>query len=235
MAMEFLEVDVPEGFELIPSLAVMGATPVLVRDNRYSPIQIGDSKPGVISLARSLSEKFGTIHYLDILGIRRGIVEWNLFQEVVDKSSDIWADVGITFSDGLIDVIMAGASNAVITTKMIDSISEIVSSFELTENLVLQLDHDGAVISKDKAIRDMTAGELVGEMASFGMERFILDDIKEGRRGMDLDLLSEISEKLPENGRLYIGIEELEELKELFDAGVGGAIISCSKLIEGIR
>lgn len=234
MAMEFLEADVPEGFELIPSLAVMGITPVLVRDDRYFPITIGEQRPGAVSIARSLSERYQTIHYLDILGIRKGVVEWNLFQEVVDRSGDIWADVGVVYSDGLIDVIMAGARNAVITTKMIGSIEEIVSSFELTENLVLQVDHDGGIISKDRAIRGMTAGELVDEMASFGMDRFILDDIREGRKGVDEGLLKDIVDNLPENGRLYLGIDDLDELPGLFDTGVSGAIISCSKLIEGI-
>jgi hypothetical protein len=32
-----------------------------------------------------------------------------------------------------------------------------------------------------------------------------------------------------------MGIEDLEELAELHDLGVRGAIISCSRLIEGVR
>ncbi len=233
--MKFLEVEIPRDFELIPSLAVMVNTPVMVRDEKYSPIIIKDEKIDAVSLSKALSEEFGSVHYLDILGIRKGVVEWNLFQEIVERCDDLWADVGIIYSDGLIDVIMAGAKTAIITTKMIDSMHEIVSSFELTENLILQLDHDKRLVSKDQEVRTMGPVKLVEEMVSFGMNKFILDDIRPERKRTDPDLILEVLSALPNDGKLYVGIEEIDEIEELANTGVKGAVISCSRVIEGLK
>ncbi|MGA1820454.1 MAG: HisA/HisF-related TIM barrel protein [Thermoplasmatota archaeon] len=232
--MRFVDPGTPGGFELVPSLAVMGPTPVWVRDDRYNPIRIDGENVSVVKLVSDLAAEFGTVHYIDILGIRKGVVEWDVFWAAVEKSDRIWADMGVIYSDGLIDVIMAGAQEVVVTTKMIDSLEEIVSSFELTENLILQVDYDGSIVSRDRDIRKMSPGQLIEELASFGMEMFILDDIREGRTSIKRDLLDQVLEKVPEGGRLYAGIEELHEIEELAGAGVSGAIISCSKLLEGI-
>jgi phosphoribosylformimino-5-aminoimidazole carboxamide ribonucleotide (ProFAR) isomerase len=232
--MRFIEPPAPRGFELIPSLAVMGSTPVWVKDDRYSPIRIDGSSVSVERLVKELSDEFGALHYLDILGIRRGVVEWELFRSAVEKGGNIWADVGVVFSEGLIDVIMAGAQVVVVSTKMIDSLEEIVSSFELTENLFLQIDYDRSILSKDKNIRNMSPGELIKEMASFGMENFILDDIREGRERIDRKFLQDVVRHLPSGGSVYAGIEDLDEIEDLAGSGISGAIISCSKLMEGV-
>ena len=232
--MRFIEPRTPQGFELIPSLAVMGSTPVWVKGERYSPIRIDGSSVSVEKLVKELTDEFGILHYLDILGIRRGVVEWELFRSAVEAGGNIWADVGVVYSDGLIDVIMAGAQQAIVTTKMIDSFEEIVSSFELTENLVLQIDYDRSILSRDKKIRDMSPGRFVEEMATFGMDTFILDDIREGRNNVDVKFLLDVIRNLPSGGKVYVGIEDVNEIQELTGTDVVGVIISCSKLMEGI-
>jgi phosphoribosylformimino-5-aminoimidazole carboxamide ribonucleotide (ProFAR) isomerase len=233
--MRFIEPRTPQGFELIPSLAVMGSTPVWVKEGKYNPIRIDGASVSVEKLVKELTEEFGVLHYLDILGIRKGVVEWDLFRSAVEKGGNLWADMGVLYSEGLIDVIMAGAEMAVVTTKMIESLEEIVSSFELTENLALQIDYDHNILSKDKQIRNMSPGELVSEMASFGMETFILDDISEGRERIDVKFLLDVIKHLPPRGKVYVGIEDLSEIKELSGTEVKGAIISCSKLIGGVE
>ncbi|MBN1389370.1 MAG: hypothetical protein JXA22_01885 [Candidatus Thermoplasmatota archaeon] len=233
--MRFVEPGTPRGFQIVPSVAAMGSTPVWVKDGRYNQLRVDGALVPLEGLVSDLSSVFGTVHYLDIIGIRRGNVDWSTFRAIVEKSNAIWADVGIIFSEGLIDVIMAGAQDVVVTTKMIDSMEEIVSSFELTENLVVQIDYDGSIVSKDRELRRMGPSELVEELSSFGIEVFILDDIRENRDSMDRKLLDPIMEAVPKEARVYAGIEELGELEELVDTGLAGAIVSCSKLLEGVN
>ncbi|MFW3145862.1 MAG: HisA/HisF-related TIM barrel protein [Thermoplasmatota archaeon] len=230
----FRELDTPKGIEIIPSVAVMGFTPVWVKEGMYNPVKVDGTQFETVPLSKMLLNRYGKMHYLDILGIRKGVVEWNLFQSVASLEGEIWADMGVVYSDGLIDVIMAGAHGAVISTKMIASLEEIASSLELTENVILQIDHDEGIISKDRDIRNMSVKDLVEEMSAFGLGTFILDDIRQDRKRVDGKLIETTMEALPEGGELYVGIEETEELPELEGSGIKGVLISSSRLLEGI-
>ncbi len=225
--------DLSKGFVTIPSLAVMGRTPVWVKDNKYNPIQFKGISVSPEAIAHELSKRFDIIHYLDITGIRSQKVEWNTFQRVMDEGGEVWADVGVTFSDTIIDPLMSGASYAIITTKMIRSIEEIISAYELTENLILQIDIEDGIISQDRDINSMEVRELIREISSFGMDTFIIDDLKAGRKGPSRKIISEALGSLPSRGRLFMGASDLDELRPLDAAGVDGAIISASRLMRG--
>jgi uncharacterized protein related to proFAR isomerase len=225
--------DLSNGFSIIPSLAVMGKTPVWVREDKYNPIRFGKRTVSPESITMALSKKFDIIHYLDITGIRKGKVEWNTFQAVVDSSKEVWADVGITFADSVIDPLMSGAANGIITTKMIHSIEEIAAAYELTENILLQIDHDEGIVAKDPVIKEMDPGDLIREMSSFGMDSFIIDYIRSGRSSPPRSLTTKLLGALPSGGRLFVGAGELSDLRTLDDLGVDGAIISVSRLMRG--
>ena len=57
--MRFIEPETPQGFELIPSLAVMGSTPVWVQDERYNPIRIDGNSVSVEKMVKELAEESG--------------------------------------------------------------------------------------------------------------------------------------------------------------------------------
>ena len=232
--MKLIDLPVYSDFQLVPSMAVMGRTPVRVRDGRYAPIRSNGKVVGARDLASELIGRFHHLHYLDILGIRKGTVEWNLFQSITDAGGEVWADIGVVYADSLIDALMAGASYAVITTKTIGSLEEIASSFELTENLIMQMDiENGSVLSRDRKISKMDPGDLVKEIAELGIERFIVDDLTLGRERVPEDLIEKIVLELPENGSLYAGIERMDEIEALRELGAKGAIFSCSRVMEG--
>jgi hypothetical protein len=80
----------------------------------------------------------------------------------------------------------------------------------------------------------MSPGRFIEEMASYGIETFILDDIREGRDSVDVDFLLDVIKHLPSKGKVFVGIEDINEIRELTGTDVNGVIISCSKLMEGI-
>lgn len=227
--------ELSDGFKIIPSLAVMGRTPVWAGKRKYNPITFNDKTVSPQAIARVLSERFDTLHYLDITGIRKGKVEWNTFQSVMDEVDEVWADVGITFSDTIIDALMSGASFGIISTKMIQSLEEIAAAFELTENIILQIDHDGALVAHDPMIGKMLPSDLVKEMRSFGMDTFIIESVAEERDIPSPDVISEVIGELPNDGRVYVGSNSVEGLVELDKLGVDGGIISVSRVLRGLR
>ncbi len=232
--MDIIEIPkLSKGFTLIPSLAVIGKIPVWVKDGKYNPIRFDNRTVSPEAIALAFSKIYGTIHYLDISGIRNGKVEWNTFQAVVESFNEVWADVGITFSESVIDPIMSGAANGIISTKMIQSIEEIAAAFEMTENIILQIDYDNGIIAKDPVIKDMEPGELVKEMSSFGMDSFIFENIGSERKSNSKVLITQLLQALPSGGRLFAGAEEVNELGPLDELGLDGAIISISRLMRG--
>ncbi len=230
-------VDTPEcsrGFRLIPSLAVMGKVPVWVTGERYKPIGSDGETLTAVSLAHALQKGFSTLHYIDIFGMTKGDVEWNMIQSIMD-TGEVWCDIGAVDSDSIIDVIMAGASEAVISTKMIGSLDEIASCFEMTENLIVQIDYEGGLLARDELMRKMTAPQLVEELVSLGVERFLMNDMTEGRKHISKELIERIDGYIPSDGAIFVDVLNLSEVEEVDERGASGAVISCSRLIEGLR
>ena len=230
-------VDAPKcsrGFRLIPSLAVMGKVPVWVMEGKYKPIISDGDTVTAVSLARALQKGFSILHYIDIFGMTKGDVEWNMIQSIMD-TGEVWGDVGAVDSDSIIDVIMAGATEAVVSTKMIHSLDEIASCFEMTENLIVQIDYEDGVLARDELMRRMTAPQLVEELVSLGVERFIMNDMTEGREHISKELIERIDRYIPREGAVFVDALDLSEVEEVDDRGASGAVISCSRLIEGLR
>ena len=219
---------------MIPSLAVMGKVPVWVTDRKYRPIVLDGETLAAVSLARALQKGFSTLHYIDIFGMTKGDVEWNMIQSIMD-TGEVWGDVGAVDSDSIIDLIMAGATEAVVSTKMIGSLDEIASCFEMTENLIVQIDYEGGVLAHDEVMRRMTAPQLVEELVSLGVERFIMNDMTEGREHISRELIERIDKYIPKGGAAFVDAQDLSEVEEVDDRGASGAVISCSHLIEGLR
>lgn len=232
--MDFIDWDPPAGLDVVPSLAVMGTNAVYVKDEMYEQFSIGGKPAPVLSVASELIDRYGKLHYLDILGIRKGDVEWNLVQAISKREGELWSDTGIVYSDSVIDAIMAGANSAVISTKMINSLEEIASCLELTENIILQIDHDGSIVSKDRKIRSMSPSELVQELSAFGLSSYLIDDIDERSDTISDKLVMEVLEAVPSDTAVYAGINGIEELDHISELGLDGGIISASKLIEGL-
>lgn len=204
-------------------------------DGRYNRISMRDRDIGPVGIASILKKRYGRMHYIDILGIRDGRVEWNLFQSIMEKAPAVWADTGAVEADAIIDIIMSGADRPVISTKMITSLEEIASSFELSDRLVLQVDYNGKLVAKDGRIRRMSVADFAEEMASLGLETFMLDDITPDRKSVSGNLLDDFLDKVGEGSSVYCGVEELKELEDISDTGVTGAVVSCSRLLEGLE
>ena len=212
----------------------MGKTPVWVGEERYNKLSLNGKDIGPIQVARLLKKRYSRMHYIDILGIRDGRVEWNLFQSIMENAPEVWADTGAIEADGIIDIIMSGADRPIISTKMISSLEEIASSFELSDRLIVQVDYNGKLVAKDGRIRRMSVREFAEEMLSLGIETFMLDDISVDRKRISSRLLEEFSQVVEDDGTIYAGVEEMDEIEDVAERGAAGAVISCSRLLEGL-
>ena len=217
-------------FNVVPSLAVIKGRPVFVEQGRYSQLRLQGKVPKVDEVARALFDRFKTLHYLDILSFRTGEPEIATIKELCESDGELWTDVGARTSDPLIDAIMAGATTCIVSTKMMANLSEFASAFELTDDLIVQVDLDEGIISPDPDIRAMSPLSFCREMRELGIGTLVLDiDAPTGTRA---STVKGIVEGLDGRAKVYVGMEELEETDSLRAAGASGGLISCSKVLE---
>ncbi|MDG6223940.1 MAG: HisA/HisF-related TIM barrel protein [Candidatus Thermoplasmatota archaeon] len=232
--MRFIQPVVADTVELIPSVAVLKGHPVWVKDNRYHPFRHEGKRQDAIDIISALSEHFKAVHYMDLGGISKGDVDLDLLRDVCSLSPEIIADTGIAYSEMVIDAIMAGASKAVVSTKSVISLDEIASSFELTENLMVEIAWDGSrIFARDQLITDMTPAEFIYEMADLGITEFIVSNM-DAEAGPIEDLLMGIGSSFPKDARVYIGASGLQDLPRIAHPALG-ALLSASFLLEGMR
>lgn len=232
--MELIDLEpAPGGVRIVPSVAIMKGNPVRVKEGRYHPFKDPDGRIGWADLFKTLSGRYSTIHYLDIGGISSQDVDLDILRGITSFGSEIWADTGIAYSEMVIDAIMAGATEAVLSTRSITSLDEIALAFELSENIVIQVDvEEGKVMARDPTISSMEAVEFLREMSELGLTRFILVGMDtKGQSGMAT--LSEVRSSLRSGSEIYISVESLDGIEAL-KGMVEGVIISSSQLIEGI-
>lgn len=232
--MRFILPSIPDTIELIPSVAVLKGYPVWVKDERYQPFRHEGERIGAKEIMAALSERFSLIHYMDLGGISKGDVDLDLLRNVCSGSSEIIADTGIAYSEMVIDAIMAGASRVVVSTKSVISLDEIASSFELTENIMVELAWDGKnIIARDTLISHMAPAEFISEMAELGIVDYMVSNMGSGS-GPDRDLLKGIRDSFPEGAKIYIGASDPEDLSNTLKPA-RGAVMSASYLLEGLR
>ncbi|MCU0798455.1 MAG: hypothetical protein MUC62_02140 [Candidatus Thermoplasmatota archaeon] len=229
--MDALDQNTLGGFKVIPSLAVIKGRPVFVEQGRYSQIILGGIPARTEDVAGPLLERYGTLHYLDILSFRTGEPDLTTIRTLGKMGGELWTDVGARTADPLIDAIMAGATTCMVSTKMMANLSEFASAFELTDGLIVQLDIDGGILSPDQDIREMGPDGFCKEMVDLGITDLVLDI--EGSQVDRSGSVRDIAQGLDGKARLYIGMEELSEIEPLRAAGAQGGIISCSKVLKG--
>jgi len=216
---------------IIPSVAVMKGNPVLVKDERYHPFRDGNSRIGWGDLFKALSSAFGTVHYLDIGGISSQDVDLDLLRGV-SSLAEVWADTGIAYSEMVIDAIMAGAAEVVVSTRSIASLDEIALSYELSENIIIEIDLiQGRIAARDRTISEMGPEAFAAEMRELGLDRFIIAS-DEGK--VDAGLLDRIMAVLGQGTEVYVSVDSLSEVPVLGDR-ITGAIISASRIVEGVE
>jgi phosphoribosylformimino-5-aminoimidazole carboxamide ribonucleotide (ProFAR) isomerase len=234
MTVGLLEVKIPDGgAELIPSLAVRKGSPVRVKDGKYHPFRIDGRNVPAIELFSSLAERYGTVHFMDLDGISDRDPDLDLLKDICSGSTSIIADLGVAYSEMVIDVIMAGASDAVISTKSILSLDEIASAYELTENIIVELVLEGrSIVAQDPQIARMDPASFISEMAVLGLNRIILVQ-SDPKAQSTLDSVKSVREAISKGGELYVDIATVDEASD-FGGKARGVILSASKIVGGL-
>jgi len=225
------------GFLGIPSFSIRRNKVVLASHGQYEKLLISGRPVDPLELARALFKQFDVIHILDLDGFHKGSPDTGFVQKA-SQSGDLWMDPGLGIAEPLIDMFMSGADQAVVSSKAINGLKELVNAVELSEDIIFQLDYDGGkLLARNEVMKAMGIDALVDEAKDIGIYRFILADYTclDSGGGPDLDLLSGIIEK-HKDIELFaaVGIEP-KHMPQLEDAGLMGAILDLRSVLDEIR
>lgn len=234
MTLGLLEVDVPDGgAQLIPSLAVRKGSPVWVKDGKYHPFRIEGRNVSARELFSLLAGSYGTIHFMDVDGIADREPNLDLLRDICSGKTSVIADIGVAYSEMIIDAIMAGASDAVVSTKTVLSLDEIASAYELTENMMIELVLEGpSIVAQDDQIAGMDPATFVSEMGMLGLSRIVLVQTDPNAEGI-IASVNKVRKALSKEGELYVDIGSADQAAAFGD-NARGVLLSASRLVGGL-
>jgi hypothetical protein len=222
------------GAKLIPSLAVRRGSPVWVKDGKYHPFRVGGKNLSARDLFSALSQQYDTIHYMDLDGIADHDPDLDLLKDICSGRTSVIADIGVAYSEMIIDAIMAGASDAVVSTKTVISLDDIASAYELTENIMVELVMEGlSIVAQEDGISGMDPASFISEMNLLGLSRIILVQTDPGSLGLTATY-EMVQKAIPKGGELFIDIGSAEEASS-FAARANGLILSASRMVGGLE
>ncbi len=106
--------------------------PVLLKDDAGRPAD-------VLDLADRLIAEHGRLYVIDLDGIDRDSPQLDYLQEM-SRDGELWVDAGVRTADQAIDILVAGASRAVLSSSALDAPEEVGRAWALSQDIVVELD-----------------------------------------------------------------------------------------------
>jgi len=218
-------------FQEIPAISILDRNIVLAQKDNYESLTIDEAIPDALDLIELITENYDTIYMTDINGFTRGIPQIKFIKALTDFC-EVWLDAGVNDSEGIYDLFVAGAQNVVLSSKTLNDIFELAQAFEISENLIFQIDYSNGVLSPNIQIRDMTPLEIGNEIKDLGMRKVIFADLD--RINTNKPLEREIIQSLINlNLEVFVGggikLFDVSMLKQL---GTAGAIIELTNILK---
>jgi phosphoribosylformimino-5-aminoimidazole carboxamide ribonucleotide (ProFAR) isomerase len=222
-----------EGFLAMPSMAIKGNRVVVAVNDTYELLELDGKLVPPERLAQGLFEHFDAVHILDVDGYLKDSPHLGFIQKTCEMGS-LWVDGGSRIGEGVIDLMMAGSAMAIVCSKSVDGLREVVNAYELSEDLVFQIDHKKGVLACNKAMAKMSLDDIIAEVMDIGISKFILADYAamEKNKGPDIVFLKKIKQEHPGIELFAAGGVKAKHVDALKEAGFAGAILDLRSCIE---
>lgn len=218
--------------QLYPAIDLKNGQCVRLKQGAFKEITVYSDKPEEIA-AKWQSKGATYLHLVDLDGALAGhSVNEEVIKKIVDTLSiPIEIGGGIRSEEAIEAMLALGVSRVIIGTKAAENpefIRDMVNKFG-QERIVAGVDAKNGMVAVEgwEKLSDLSASELVNRMKEYGIRHVVYTDI--ARDGMLSGPNVEYTKKLTEETGLDIiasgGMSSMEDLRELYNAGVHGAII----------
>lgn len=215
----------------IPAISILNRTIVIAHGDSYETLTIDEEVPDALDLIELITEHYNTIYLMDLNALIEGNPQIKLIKALTDFC-EVWLDAGVNDSESIYDLFVAGAQEVVISSKLLDNLLELAQAYELSENLIFELDYSNGVISPNSQLQTMSPTKLGEEIKDLGMERMIFADLD--RVGRSKSLERNIIQSLVDlDLDIYVGGGiKLSDVPLLKKAEVKGAIVELADVLK---
>jgi hypothetical protein len=141
--------------------------PVVATDSAGVPLDPFD-------VVDRLTPKFRRLYLVDLDGIERGNAQLAYLQEL-SRDISLWVDAGVPTADAAIDILVAGAERAVLSTRYLQGPIEIQRAWKLSTDWAFEVEYSpagGLVASMQWPSRD--GGTIIDSVREVGIGDVIL-------------------------------------------------------------
>ncbi len=218
--------------QLYPAIDLKDGQCVRLKQGEFKEITVYSQKPEeVAALWQSQGATF--LHLVDLDGALAGrSVNEKVIKKIADTvSMPIEIGGGIRSEEAIESMLSLGVARVIIGTKAVENpefIRDMVKKFG-QDRIVAGVDAKDGMVAVEgwEKISGITASELCNRMKEYGVRHIVYTDIS--RDGMLTGPNVEYTKKLTEETGMDIiasgGMSSMEDLRQLYRAGVRGAII----------
>jgi uncharacterized protein related to proFAR isomerase len=216
----------------IPAISILNGSIVITRGNLYETLTIDDKVPDPLDLIEIITEKYEIIYLIDLNGLMDYKPQTKLIHEL-SEFCEVWTEAGVTDADSVYDLFVAGSAEVIVSSKTLNSLLELANAYDLSENLIFELDYSHGIVSPNHQIQAMSPIELSTEVRDIGIDRIIFADLNridnKNKSLEDQIIRSLVSQRL---GVLVGGGIKLRDVPTLRKFGASGAIIELVDILK---
>lgn len=218
--------------QLYPAIDLKNGQCVRLKQGEFKEITVYSDKPEEIA---ALWQEQGAT-YLHLVDLDGALAGHSVNEEVIRKivntvSIPVEIGGGIRSEEAIASMLSLGVARVIIGTKAVkqpEFIRDMIEKFG-ADRIVLGVDaRDGMVAVEGwETVSEITASDLCSRMKEYGIRHIVYTDIS--RDGMLIGPNVAYTKKLTDETGLDViasgGMSSMEDLRQLYEAGVQGAII----------
>jgi histidine biosynthesis protein len=136
---------------LVPCLMLSKGRIMLPAEGGPSPARTKDGGAfDLFQVSDRLLAEYDRLYVVDLDGMDRNQPQLDYLQEIA-QGGEIWVDAGVRNSDGAIDILVAGAQRAILSTAFLQGERELHRAWRLSTDLVFEIEvRNGQVASQSE-------------------------------------------------------------------------------------
>ncbi len=168
------EASTPTAPQLVPCLLFRRGEVYLPGEEGPVPARTADgARVDPFDIVDRLAAEYALIYLVDLDGIERGEPQLDFLQEF-SREATLWVDGGVRRADQAIDILVAGARRAVLSSALLQGMRELRRAWRLSTELVFELELDPRGLVRANTWETADPAGLLAEVRALGLDHAVV-------------------------------------------------------------